>query len=251
MTSYYCRPLEDKGSGGPRLVDCRSQQTIRDRQANHVHRLFRAQVLGPSFACSLGKNAVANWRYRISVYQSFDISVGQSVCEDVWSFVNDQQREWPDPDDFSTLICIFVTLNIPRDELEFEERLWALLQSVHDFDKPVFKWDTRTESDPESADFSFSVGGQSFFIVGQHAHSSRFSRRFPYPVLAFNARHQFERLRVTGKFQKLQDVIRKQDMAIQGSINPSLTNYGDESESKQYSGRLVPADWACPFKPQP
>mgnify|MGYP002784525579 CR=1 FL=1 len=249
MVTTYFVPVEDKSLGAPRLVDPKTQSTITDRQANHVHRLFRTQVLGPSFACALGKNALANWRYRVGVYQNFDAGVGASVCEDLWSFVADQRALSANPDDFSTFITIFVTLDIPRDENEFESRLWTILQEIHDKDAHVYSWDPQTASDPDLPDFSFSVGEQSFFVVGQHAHSSRFSRRFPYPALAFNAHHQFERLRATGKFQKLQDVIRKQDIAIQGSINPSLTNYGADSEAKQYSGRLVPLGWKCPFQP--
>jgi uncharacterized protein len=170
------------------------------------------------------------------------------LSDDIGQFVIDQRQLSKDPDEFSTLILIFVTLDIPSDEVEFETRLWQFLQSVHDEDSIIYRWDPLTSNDPNSPDFSFSVAEQSFFVVGQHAYSSRFSRRFPYPALAFNAHHQFERLRATGKFQKIQNVIRNQDIAIQGSINPSLTNYGADSEAKQYSGRLVPQGWVCPFK---
>jgi uncharacterized protein len=29
-----------------------------------------------------------------------------------------------------------------------------------------------------------------------------------------------------------------------------LDSFGESSEARQYSGRTVPADWACPFHPR-
>ena len=166
MVTTYFVPVEDKSLGAPRLVDPKTQSTITDRQANHVHRLFRTQVLGPSFACALGKNALANWRYRVGVYKNFDAEVGSSVCEDLWSFVADQRALSANPDDFSTFITIFVTLDIPRDENEFESRLWTILQEIHDKDAHVYRWDPQTTSDPDLPDFSFSVASSLFSWLG-------------------------------------------------------------------------------------
>ena len=36
-------------------------------------------------------------------------------------------------------------------------------------------------------------------------------------------------------------------MALQGSINPVLSQFGKGSEAIQYAGRAVAADWRCPF----
>ena len=86
-------------------------------------------------------------------------------------------------------------------------------------------------------------------MVGLHAHASRLARRTPWPMLAFNLHEQFERLRTGGRFDALQRAIRARDLAGQGSINPMLSDFGDRSETRQYSGRAVPDDWRCPFRP--
>lgn len=69
-----------------------------------------------------------------------------------------------------------------------------------------------------------------------------------YPTLVFNSHDQFDALRRDGKFEQTQLTIRKNDRLLQGDFNPSLSNYGDDSEAKQYSGRLVEPDWKCPFR---
>jgi FPC/CPF motif-containing protein YcgG len=45
-------------------------------------------------------------------------------------------------------------------------------------------------------------------------------------------------------------VIRRQELALQGSINPMLAEFGELPESRQYSGRVVGQDWHCPFSPR-
>jgi len=50
-----------------------------------------------------------------------------------------------------------------------------------------------------------------------------------------------------GTYQKVRDRIRDRDVALQGSINPMLEDFGNNSEAKQYSGRKVDKEWKCPF----
>ena len=64
-----------------------------------------------------------------------------------------------------------------------------------------------------------------------------------------NAFHnQFETLRASGKYAGMQKVIRNRDVALQGSINPVLAQFGASSEARQYSGMAVDANWKCPFQ---
>ena len=68
----------------------------------------------------------------------------------------------------------------------------------------------------------------------------------PWPTLAFNAHSQFEQLRETGQFERIQTVIRDRDRELEGDLNPNLSNFGEHTEARQYSGREVEADWVCP-----
>jgi FPC/CPF motif-containing protein YcgG len=134
-------------------------------------------------------------------------------------------------------------------EIDFERLLWKKLQALHDIDiLNKADWSKDCESLPESSKFSMSISGYGFFIIGLHSGASRTARKFKYPAMVFNSHTQFEILRKSGKYNKLQKIIRKKDLEINGSINPMLKNFGESSEANQYSGRLVNSNWKCPLK---
>jgi FPC/CPF motif-containing protein YcgG len=149
--------------------------------------------------------------------------------------------------EYATFVAIFES---PRetDELEFESLFWQQLRRLNELDAAHFEWDPNVRSDPSDPHFSFSFGGQALYVIGLHANSSREARRFPWPALVFNPHEQFERLRADGKWKRMQDTIRSRDLELQGSINPMLSDFGADSEARQYSGRAVEEDWRAPFK---
>lgn len=133
----------------------------------------------------------------------------------------------------------------PPSEKAFESRLWRTLQHLCDFDDTP--WTPGVSNDPEDVDFSFSLGGTAFFVVGLHPHASRLARRAPWPVLTFNFHAQFEELKKTERFAHMRDTIRGRDIELQGSANPMVADHGHSSEAKQYSGRVVPDTWQAPL----
>jgi FPC/CPF motif-containing protein YcgG len=240
----YAKPLT--GSRRTDLLDARTGARVEDELLIHIHSQFRSMITIGAFPCVLARSAFNRDAYRFGLYEAMDsLDSIAALCADLYEFVEEQ----PQIDGFSSFIVCFLG-PIPRSEQEYEQLLWQLLQRLHEQDHDYFEWDPSTSDDPSNPAFSFSFAGRSFFIVGMHAHSARYSRRFPYPVLVFNAHRQFEQLRSDGEFEKYQRAIRERDIRLQGHINPSLANYGDDSEARQYSGRLVEADWLCPFQPR-
>lgn len=132
-------------------------------------------------------------------------------------------------------------------EETFERLLWHYLQAMHDADAIHHDWDPRVSKDPQSADFSFSVGGRGYYVVGLHPDASRSARRFRCPALVFNLHDQFERLRRDGRYGPIRDAIIARDTRLEGTRNPMLKPFGSSSEARQYSGRAVGGSWACPF----
>ncbi len=134
-------------------------------------------------------------------------------------------------------------------EPAFEAALWERVQSLSD--KDVWRgqpYDERVSPDPDNPHFSLSFGGEAFFIVGLHPNASRPARRFERPAMVFNLHDQFETLRAQGRYEGMREKILVRDEALAGSRNPMLARHGDASEARQYSGRVVDADWACPFR---
>ena len=180
---------------------------------------------------------------RFAEYASLgDRAEAEDLCDRLQAFSD----EFPDPGSApASFIAMF------RDQVagekSFESALWNHLQLMHDHDSLRFDWDPSVASDPASSDFSFSVGGRAFFVVGLHPAASRVARRAPFPCLVFNFHNQFESLKASGKYQGMQTVIRSREVKLQGSVNPVLARFGAASEARQYSGRNVHTDWQCPF----
>lgn len=137
---------------------------------------------------------------------------------------------------------------LDTDELRFEALLWSQLQRLHELDvKRGTPWAGDVGTSPAAPDFSLSLAGHPFFVIGLHPGASRLARRFEAPAMVFNSHRQFEQLRSDGRYQKMQAATRERDIALQGSINPNLADFGQAAEARQYSGRAVDADWVCPF----
>ncbi|WP_020500113.1 guanitoxin biosynthesis heme-dependent pre-guanitoxin N-hydroxylase GntA [Sciscionella marina] len=146
---------------------------------------------------------------------------------------------------FRTFVASFETPGEVLEELEFERLLWRHLQLMHDIDSRSYGLDDGATSDPNEPHFGFHVAGHAFFLVGMHPGSSRASRRFVRPAIAFNSLMQF--MLLGEKFFSMQDAIRKRETNNNGSVNPSFTTYEYEMPSRHYAGRMTEPDWKCPF----
>ena len=214
--------------------------------AKFVHGQLRGLLSDARFSCLGAKAAINQSAYRCGMYQTMNSPESTTgLCRDLFEFVNEQLEM---KSRFTTFIASFSDPT-PSDEVHFEKLVWDQLQSLHNQDP--FDWDPTVSSDPQNAEFSFSFAGRAFYVVGLHAGSSRWSRRFAWPTLVFNAHYQFEHLRAIGKFKRFQGVVNARDKRLQGTTNPNLTEFGKASEASQYSGRSVDNGWQCPFESHP
>jgi hypothetical protein len=217
------------------------EQTELDEQ---VEREFRAFVGDAGFPCLAGKGVIRSDGFRLRVYGSLGSTPSAArLAPDLTAFVADVPPDFPRLQSF---VAVFPH-RAPADEREFERRLWEQVQRLHERDSPEAGWDPAVSADPDDPHFSFSFGGRAMFVVGVHAQSSRLARRFRWPALVFNPHAQFERLRADGRFEPLRAAVREREIALQGTLNPNLADFGDRTEARQYSGRAVDDAWRCPF----
>lgn len=216
-----------------------------EEQAAHDH--LKLRLLGPGFPCVAARSAINRQTYRFGLYPTLGSQESAlTICHDIYEFSHELGGLGQGQVPFTSFIAMFQK---PRalTEIAFERLLWQQLQYIHEIDAGYFGWDTSVSGDPDDAKFSFSIGGRAFFVIGLHPAASRLARVTDEMCMVFNPHEQFEALRANGSYDKLQQAIRQRDMAYQGSINPVLTNFGEASESRQYSGRSVPSQWQCPF----
>ena len=205
---------------------------------------FKAFVAGASFPCVGAKSALNRDRMRFGLYDALSSEDdAASLCRQLADF----SRQFPEPGaDAVSFVAMF--RQPVANEDEFHRRLWTHLQAMHDLDARDHAWDDAVSSDIHDQQFSFSIASRAFFVVGLHPQSSRLARRAPFPCLVFNFHDQFEAMRTSGHYARLQAAIRRRDVALQGAINPVLARFGEASEALQYSGRAGGDTASCPFQ---
>ena len=215
-----------------------------------IRSAFNAFVADAGYPCLAAKGLARRDDYRLGVYSALGSAAAtRALADGLAAFADRANHAGPD-DPLTAFVAVFAG-RAPVSESEFERRLWIQLQRLHDRDDPGCRWDPAVSDDPGDPRFSFSFAGCAFFVIGLHPDSSRIARRFGWPALVFNPHAQFDRLRRHGRYDRLRDLIRERDSALQGTINPNLADFGERSEARQYSGRdTTHGEWRCPFHPR-
>lgn len=203
---------------------------------------FQNFIIENNHPCIMANTVFSMKDYELKSYENFG---SKTTAKHLVRDLNEYIESYNFADNkFQTFIAVFPEAEIVS-EIEFENLLWRQLQFIHEKDSKA--WDHRVSNDPKDDNFSFSIAGRAFYVIGMHPKSSRMARRAPYPTLVFNLHWQFEKLREMGAYHKVRDKIRERDTELQGSINPVLEDFGKNSEARQYSGRDVEESWKCPF----
>lgn len=206
---------------------------------------FRAFVDDASFPCVAAKAALS--RDQMKLFVAGHIACpkdDREILEFIYGFVEEYRSA---ENNFHTA-CVIFPESEGLNEAMFERFLWMRLQALSDLDSVQYPYDQRVSPDPHSDQFSFSLKEEAFFVIGLNPDSSREARRFKYPTLVFNPHAQFEELRSLKRYDKMKNIVRKRDVALSGSINPMLQDFGAASEVYQYSGMQYDSNWQCPFK---
>ncbi|MCG2420480.1 YqcI/YcgG family protein [Aequorivita sp. F47161] len=218
------------------------ETTLPKSDVNSITQDFRNFILEDNHPCIMANTVFQMDKFYLHSYEKLGSKkTAQALREDLKDYISNYDF---DSKDFESFIAVFPEEEV-INEIEFENLLWRQLQFLHEEDTDV--WDSTVSKDPEDPNFSFSIGGKAFYVVGLHPKASRQARQAPYPCMVFNLHLQFEKLREMGVYKKVRDKIRERDAALQGSINPVLEDFGERSEARQYSGRKVGENWKCPF----
>ena len=216
-----------------------------------VEQAFRERVLEREFSCLGAKSAVRKGNFHLATLGRLGSGQNaESLAKALDEYLDQCGARERMPKSFHTFIACYEREEAMGEE-DFERRLWAELQALHELDAASHDWAPHVSADPDDPRFAYSFGGVAFFIVGLHPQSSRLSRRFERPALAFNFHDQFEALRREKHWERMKGAIRRRDVALQGSVNPELCDHGAASQSRQYSGRRHGKQWRAPFVAAP
>ncbi|MEP6261022.1 MAG: guanitoxin biosynthesis heme-dependent pre-guanitoxin N-hydroxylase GntA [Gillisia sp.] len=203
---------------------------------------FDKFIIEDEHPCLMAQTVFSMGKVDLHVYEDLGSkNTARKICRDLKNYIAKYDF---DSNEFQTFLATFPDRKNFTEE-QFEDLLWKQLQFLYELDDSP--WDPTVSSDPENDNFSFSLGGKAFYMVGLHPNSSRKARQSPVPAIGFNLHWQFEKLREMGAYYTVRDKIRERDKDLQGSINPMLEDFGETSEARQYSGRKVGEEWKCPF----
>ncbi len=214
-----------------------------DLKTSEIRTAFKQYVLESFHPCVMAQGMFKQNKVDFHVYFEFG---SKKTAKDILGDVKKYLRTYDfTARNFKTFMAVFDDAGVTSEKI-FEEKLWQQLQHIHELDDEP--WDPTVSHDPEHKNFSFSIGGKAFYVVGLNPYSSRKARQSPYPAMTLNLHYQFEKMRELGIFTNVRDKIRQRDISLQGDINPMLKDFGEESEALQYSGRHLDEQWKCPFK---
>ncbi|UAB85054.1 YqcI/YcgG family protein [Zunongwangia sp. SCSIO 43204] len=225
------------------LQDSIDLDTENPLNIDQIYQSFQEFIISKDHPCIMAKTVFSMDNIRLKVYKNLgNLEQSKQLYKELKTYIEKYDFN---SNQFETFIAVFPT-SPKYNELQFEEQLWVQLNQLNTIDE--YDWDPSVTSNPTDNNFSFSIAGKAFYIVGLHPNSSRKARQSPYVALAFNLHWQFEKLREMGTYKRVRNTIRKRDKKLQGNINPMLEDFGATSEAKQYSGRKVSEKWECPFK---
>lgn len=211
-------------------------------EKKRIESQFHNFIIEQNHPCMMAQSVFSQNQVDIQVYEGFGSkATARKIFTDLKNYLNHYDFN---SNDFFTFIAVFSN-NKSLTEKKFEALLWKQLSHLHQVDDK--KWDASVSSNPNNQNFSFSLSGNAFYLVGLHPNSSRKARQSPYPAMVFNLHWQFEKLREMGSYETVRNKIRERDIELQGSINPMMEDFGENSEARQYSGRKVGEEWKCPF----
>jgi len=209
---------------------------------------FLEQIEEIDYPCVMAKSALLSGNIHTIIAEAFCPAPfhAREVLADIYAAIDVIE----DKPGYHSIAVLFRQPAM-MSEAEYDEVFWPYLQSLHMLDSAQYGWNENVSSDPSSKNFSFSLKGEAFYVIGMHNKSSRKARVTSMPAIIFNPHRQFDALREKGKYTKIRDTIRERDAAYAGSPNPMLQDFGEASEVFQYTGtKLDKENWTCPFKPQ-
>jgi uncharacterized protein len=214
-------------------------------EAQTIVEAYFAYIRNKGFPCVGARAALADNNIRCMVFDHMACPKDDRlILQFLYDFVDEYRRT---KKIFLSAAIVFKEPQVCDEEM-FDRLMWQRLQALADLDAEKYAYDHRVDANPSSPNFSFSLKEEAFFIVGMHPSGNRKARQFKHPCLVFNPHAQFEELRKTNRYERMKEVVRKRDMALDGSVNPMLKDFGESSEVYQYSGRVYDDKWQCPLK---
>jgi uncharacterized protein len=201
--------------------------------ASEIKSYLRDMVGEKGFPCPFGKSIVDDEKYEATEYGSLRCPVSPGrVCDDLYKAAINLDTGTIGKDDLRSFVAFFSDKF--SDELEASKAFHKFLYGMHLYDKSKgHSWSKDVSSDPRSKNFSFSIGGKSYFVPFFHPRGIG-PREAARPMILFNRHDLFESLREKGVYTKARDCIRGKIANRHGFVPELLSDFGEGLEFPSY-----------------
>ncbi|MFN0012152.1 MAG: YqcI/YcgG family protein [Phycisphaerales bacterium] len=207
---------------------------------------FRGLVQSPHFVCIAAQAAFKKGTFRIAHVDAevgtwdSSIMLGYAMTR----FIGDLATL---PTPFRPLVVIFEGPTAASPE-QFRDRFWSTLQQASDIDALCFSPTREVDSKLTSPHFGYSIGQRGWFVNGSFPSAPLIGRRTPLPTLICNLQSNFEQLKHSGQFVRIQKANTARQLAVQGCVNPYLTELGGDADQSVQFVSVPHGPGGCPFR---
>lgn len=195
--------------------------------------------------CIGSRTVSQNGNLFIAVYQKMEgVDVARKVLRDLSAYYLVADTI----DNVAKTLGLFFIISV-ESPLDFAEKYWRFVQTLHNLDMLLNGYDNTVSSDPSERDFELSLAGRALFTTTLNPAHPRVARRGPYPIWVCNQKSQFDQLRAEGRFEAWHKSISDADAQTDpsGVSNPMLANHGYASAADQLAGHSIQP---VPFTPR-
>lgn len=211
---------------------------------------FQQYIKSQEMVCFFGKAAAKN--ERITYLHSFTAmdnpQTAKEVLPKIYEYIS--EKDIKNVDQMEVIQPPSLVLLLPHEKPfssvdEAARSLFSFLKHLHESDVASgYNWSPDVSADPHSNKFSFSIGGEAFFLPFLYPQAYAPARRAPFPALVLNSHRIFELLRRKGKYSKAKELIRQQQIEQFGFVPELLADHGQDLEFPQY---LLPSPSDLPI----
>lgn len=163
-----------------------------------IKKYLQRFVLDYKHPCIVAQILAKQKNIEFDIFSKMESSLtAQKLLNNIGEFIENNDFE---DGNFKSYVAVFPDEDFKSEE-SFENALWQLLSFVNLYDKEP--WDPSVSKNREDCNFSFSINGNAFYIVGLHAQSPITARQTRYPILVFNLHRQLKKLRKPQLYKKL------------------------------------------------
>lgn len=208
---------------------------MKPKTETEQYQLLKETIEKPEFPCIFAQAAFAKETYTYREFgQLSQEKTAAEVCQAMYEAAQSRAPINGKSLAFPTFIAAFSPGDY-SDGATAAKVLFTLFKNMRAHDiQAGFEWASGVSNDVTHELFSFSIGGEAYFIPFFFPFAIAPARKTAHTYLVFNSHQTFEVLRQKGLFDKFRKLIRERQIKQYGKVPELLCDFAQGQEFPQY-----------------